>query len=430
MKIKISYLFGLFLFFLPFTQALTLNLFFPLKISELILVFLIFIFLQLKFDKTYLNTLWNTKILFAFLFLATISCAVNLFWTYPYPPKELDFRIGGKADSMLRLVYIYLNFFALLVSIFFLIRRKDCLKYWVYGAMVASIYAWYLFISSALNLPYIKLFGMEENPQTIMGIVRVGTFREGNFFGLYLILSSAIAFHLKKNQIAWFLMITILSTFSTISIISATLFLLFYFKKFLLRVSNIKTFLMLLPIILVGIFFFFRSEFYTKYIEQKLFTPLNTLTSSNFSKVDRYLTGSIAFKAGMDNPVVGVGPYNYGLHYDYYNNIDDIVDKQSEFSREFFKRKRKRAIPNNVYLEVWAEYGVLGFSLFIAFLINTLYISIKSKNLIITAGLLAMYLSLNAFPSFIMLFIWVYLGIPYALYFSGKEFKRKQGVES
>jgi len=295
--------------------------------------------------------------------------------------------------------------------------------------MVAAIYAWYLVFSSAFNLPYIKLFGMEENPQAIMGIVRAGTFKEGNFFGLFLILSSAIAFFLNKSRIAWFLLLTILTTFSTISIISGAVFLLIYFKKFLLRYRNIKMFLIFLPILLIGLIFFFRSEFYSVYIKQKLFTPLNTLTTSNFSKVDRYLTGTIAFNAGMDNPIVGVGPYNYGLHYDQYNNINEIVDKQSEFSSEYFKRKRKRAIPNNVYLEVWAEYGILGFLLFITFLINTLYVSIKSKNLIITAGLLAMYLSLNAFPSFIMLFVWVYLGIPYALYFSRKEVKLNEGVE-
>ena len=416
--------------FLPFTQALTLNLVFPLKLSEVILLFLIFIFLQMKIKRSAINALLKLKVLYTFLFLATFSFVINLIWDYPYPPKEVNFRIGMQADSALRLGYIYLNILAFLISIFVLSKKNNIMKYWVYGALAASFYAWYIFFSSAFGIPYIKLMGMSESPQTIMGIVRSGTFKEGNFFGLYLILSSAIAFYLNKNRVAWFLMITIISTFSTISIISATLFLVIYFKKFILRYRNIKIFVLLLPLIITGLFFFFKSDFYTKYVEQKLFTPLSTLTSSNFSKVDRYLTGNIAFKAGIDNPLFGVGPYNYGLHYDYYNNIDDIVEKQSEFSREFFKRRGKRAIPNNVYLEVWAEYGVVGFVLFIAFLINTLYISVKSKKVIITAGLLAMYLSLNAFPSFIMLFIWVYLGIPYALYFSGNEIKMKQGVQS
>ncbi|MGB3150589.1 MAG: hypothetical protein WBB27_07975, partial [Maribacter sp.] len=69
-------------------------------------------------------------------------------------------------------------------------------------------------------------------------------------------------------------------------------------------------------------------------------------------------------------------------------------------------------------LEVWAEYGVIGFILFCSFLLNTLRLSIKNKSLPITAGLLALYISLNAFPSFIMLFLWVFLSIPYASHYN------------
>lgn len=370
--------------------------------------------MQLKLDRFFLKTLWSAKIIYVFLFLAILSFFVNLHWSYTYPPKIIDYRINRQADSLLRTIYIILNILAFVISIYFIGRPKNYLKLWVYGALAASIYAWYLFISSGLNLPYIKLFGMQENPQTIMGFIRAGTFKEGNFFGLFLILSSAVAFYLKKDRVAWFLLFTILSTFSTISIISAAFFLIIYFKKYLLRKRNLKIFLLLLPVIIIGSVIFFKSLFYQKYVEEKLFTPLNTLTTSNFSKVDRYLTGKIALEAGIDNPILGVGPFNYGLHYDHYNNIDEIIDNQSEFSINFFNRKGKRAIPNNVYMEVWAEYGIVGFLLFIAFLIKTLILSIKSKNLTITAGLIAMYVSLNAFPSFIMLFIWVYLAIPYA----------------
>ncbi|MEP3372655.1 MAG: O-antigen ligase family protein [Maribacter dokdonensis] len=421
MKVKVSLLFGLFLLFLPFTQALTFNIFFPLKISEIILVFLVFVFMQKMYNRNLINALLELKILYAFLFIATISFFINLKWNYPYPTKEIAFRLSRQADSALRLGYIYLNVFAFLIATYIFTKCNGILKYWVYGALAASLYAWYIFFSSAIGIPYIKLIGMSDTPQTIMGIVRSGTFKEGNFFGLFLILSSAVAFYINKNRIAWFLMLTIFSTFSTISIISGILFLFIYFKKFIFKLRNIKIFVLLLPLLCIGLFFFIRSDLYTKYIEQKLFTPVNTITPSNFSKIDRYLTASIAFRAGIHNPILGVGPYNYGLHYDEYNNIDEIVDKQSEFTRQFFKRLGKRAIPNNVYLEVWAEYGILGFSLFSAFLLHTLFISIKNRNLIITAGLIAMYLSLNAFPSFIMLFLWVYLAIPYSIYFSRRQ---------
>ncbi|MEG3656115.1 O-antigen ligase family protein [Arenibacter palladensis] len=261
---------------------------------------------------------------------------------------------------------------------------------------------------------------MDENPQTLMGIVRTGTFKEGNFFGLFLLLSGTIALLLKKNRTAIFLLLSILTTFSTISIVSALLFLFFYFKSVIFRKKVLKIILLIFPFILIATFAFSKTEFYQKYVYAKIFTPVSTLTQSNMSKVDRYLTGHIAYKAGLNNPVLGVGPYNYGLHYDQYNNINKIVKNHSDWSREYFKRNNLRAIPNNVYMEVWAEYGMIGFLFFIMFLAITLWNSIKLKNTILTGGLLAMYLSLNAFPSFIMLFLWVYLAIPYALLYNKK----------
>jgi O-antigen ligase len=418
LKLKTEYIFKLFLLFLPFTQALTINIFFPLKISEVLLVLLIFILLQTRFRSDFINSLSRIKVLYFFMTLVTISFLVNIFWNYPYTLKSVDFRVGPEIDSFLRLGYIYLNILGLIIGLYYLSKNLQLLRYWLYGAIAASLYSWYLVFSSAIGIPYLKLFGMEEYPQTIMGMVRSGTFKEGNFFGLYLILSGSIAFYLKRTKIAWLLFLTVLTTFSTISIISAVVFILIYLKNVFLRLASLRIFIISIPFVIIASILFVNSQFYEKYVEQKLFTPMATLTPANLSKVDRYLTGKIAFEAGYDNPVFGVGPFNYGLHYDHYNNINDIVENQTDWSRNYFKRKNKRAITNNVYLEVWAEYGVLGFILFCSFLISTLWLSIKNRSLAITAGLLALYISLNAFPSFIILFLWVFLCIPYAHFYN------------
>ncbi len=415
MKIQIRYIFNLFLFFLPFTQALTINIFFPLKISELLLFALLLVVVQIKLDQNYINVLKKTQLLPLFLFVVTVSFLVNIFWKYEYPLKSLLFRIGPISDSFLRLVYIYINIFAFFISIFFLGKNISGLKFWVKGAVVAAVYSWYLVISSALGLPYLKLFGMEEQPQEILGIIRSGTFKEGNFFSLYLLLSSTIAFYIKKVKTGWFLIASILTTFSTIGLVSALLFIVVYLKEFIFRKRSLKIFLIISPMLVIGFFFFIKSDLYKKYVYDKIFTPIETLTPSNLSKVDRYLTGNIAFKEGLDNPFLGVGPNNYSSHYDHYNSIKTIVNNHTEWSINYFARENRRAIPNNVYLEVWAEYGLIGFVLFISFLVITVLESIRLKNRILVGGLLAMYFSLNAFPSFIMLFLWVYLAFPYAL---------------
>lgn len=66
------------------------------------------------------------------------------------------------------------------------------------------------------------------------------------------------------------------------------------------------------------------------------------------SKVDRYLTEHIPYEAGLNNPVLGVGPNNYGLDYDKYHNINKIFKNHSDWSSEYFKRNNLRTIPKNV----------------------------------------------------------------------------------
>ena len=416
LRIKTSIFYNYFLFFLPFTQALTIHLFFPLKISE-ILFFLIILFLfQLKVDRSYLKFMKITEAIGIFLFVTTVSFLVNIMWSYNYLPKSFPFRISRVGDSFFRLIYIYVNITVFFTSIYFISKGSNkCIDFWLKGALFATVYGWYLFISSALKLPYLKLFGMEENPQTLMGIVRSGTFKEGNYFGLFLLLSASLAFYRQRYKLGWFFIISILTTFSTVSIISSGVLLLVYYSSYWFRKKYIKTFILIFPIFIVLSIAFIRSNYYEEYVYKKIFAPVSILTPENLSKIDRYITADIAYHVGLNNPVLGVGPFNYGLHYDHYNRSDEIINNHSEWSRNFFNRPNLRAIPNNVYMEVWAEYGILGFIFFVIFLLQTFYISVKLKNKALIGGLLAMYLSFNAFPSFIMLFLWVYLALPYAL---------------
>jgi O-antigen ligase len=275
---------------------------------------------------------------------------------------------------------------------------------------------------SALGLPYLKLPGMLENPQALYGIIRSGTFLEGNFFGLFLILSAAIAFYLKKEKSGWYLLLSVLTSLSSISIISSIVFVIIYYKSKIFQKKYLNYLLIFLPALLLGIFLLMQSTFYQNYVYKKIATPSNIITTYNFSKVDRLLTSRIAYNIGVNNPILGVGPYNYGLHYDQYNDINQKVDnlKKSEFATNYFNRINVRAIPNNVYLEIWSEYGILSFLVYLMFLINLLYTLFKLKEPAILGGFVALLLSFNAFPSFIMLFLWVYLAIPYALLYNKK----------
>lgn len=419
MILKLRSLFIMFLVFLPFTKALTLNLGFPLKISELIMGLLIIILAikSLLRPSSKLGPFASMDMaLILFLIWVTGSFLVNLFWSYDYELKTIPSRIGSlKLDSLLRLIYIYICASAYFISKSFFHKDSQILSFWLVGAIIASIYSWYLFLSSSFGLPYIKLIGMDEIPQNIRGVIRCGTFKEGNFFGLYLILSAVISFYLKKRKTGIFLMLTTITTLSTITFISVFVFLAYLIGKSFLTKKKLKYVLISLPFIAVFTILFVQSSFYEDRIHAKLNQHPSELSRSNFSKVDRVLSSRIAFKQGLNNPVFGVGPYNYGLHYDRYNDFETYIKNNNEWSLQFFKRHDKRAIPNNVYLEIWSEYGILGFLLFLFFLLLILNKAFKSKNNIISGGVIALMLSFNAFPSFIMLFIWVFLALPSSL---------------
>ncbi|WP_194768195.1 O-antigen ligase family protein [Tamlana sp. I1] len=417
MKIKFTTFFCLFLFFLSFTQALTINIGFPLKISELLLMVIIILYLFVGYlPKEYLYIVLNSKSLVFFLLWALLSFGINSFWQYDYSLKKIPFRLNAIGDSFLRLCYIYLNILAFFISCYFISKSTNILKYFVIGAVIASCYSWYLFVSSALGFPYIKLFGMESSPQKLFGIIRCGTFKEGNFLGLFLILSAAVAFFKQNLKAGWFLLFTIITTMSTISMVSGIVFLIFIYRK---KLFTGKV-LIIYPLIIISCLFFIKTEYFQRYVEKKIFQPVSNLTTSNFSKVDRYITGRIAYKEGLDNPLLGVGPYNYALHYDHYNDYKKVVKNPSKWFDNFIARNNVRGITNNVYLEVWSEYGIVGFIIFLFFLVKTVIIAFKNKDDYITGGIIATLISFNAFPSFIMLFIWVFFAIPYAMCYQKK----------
>lgn len=411
--LKLQSVFILFLLFLPFTNALTIRVGFPLKLSELLLLFLILIIIAslISIDKIKPVSKINL-LLIVFLIWATISFFVNSIWKYDYELKSVPYRVGPFFDSLMKLVYVYLAILTFFITQKFISRNDKILIYWCYGAILASSYSWYLFISSGLGLPYFKLMGMDEHPQQLMGFVRCGTFKEGNYFGLYLLLSAVISFYLKRNKFGVFFIITIATTLSTMSLVSLIVLIMYLSRKFFLRKKVLLSFLFVLPILLISISKFSKTSFFQDHFYSKLFEPSNKLTSRNFSKVDRVLTGRIAFKQGINNPLLGVGPYNYGLHYDEYNDFKTYFLNNSKWSNFYFQRKNKRAIPNNIYMELWSEYGIVGFLIFVLFLLSILIKAYRIKNDILVGGILALIISFNAFPSFIMLFLWVFLAIP------------------
>ncbi|MFD2563574.1 O-antigen ligase family protein [Aquimarina rubra] len=417
------------LFFLPFTKALTIDIFFPLKISELLLLFLLFYMLYskkvTKADKYFVI---ENHYLWLFLGVIILSFLINLVWNYDYSEKLIPYRINRIGDSFIRLVYVILNIFLFFTTLRYLNKRPAALKFWIYGAIAAASYGWYLFISSFLDIPYIALPGMDENPQEGFGLIRSGTFLEGNYYGVFLLVSASIAFYLKHYKIGFFLIISIITSMSTAAIVGAFIFLCVFYYKRIFRKKVFTKFLIFLPIGIFLSILFTKTEYYSL-MEQKLFSDSSKLNTENFSKVDRLLTSRIAFNIGKDNLFFGVGPAQYALHYDHYNDATSTIKNMSDWAKQYFKRKNQRPIPNNVYLEVWSEYGFFGLLFYLLFILSIFVKTLKIKEPAILGGLIALLISLNAFPSFIMLFIWVYLAIPVSIFYRKDRLQKMNRIE-
>jgi hypothetical protein len=408
-------LYCIFMLFMPFTQVLTFNLGFPLKFSELALILLAFLYLA---TRRRVRLPRPVILIFSFLFfIVTVSVVVNYFWNYPYTLRPFETRFGYTGDSISRYVYFILALLSFFISVdIFTQNPRRYIRFWLYGALIAACYAWYLGIFSFLRLPVYLLPGHpQEGPQTISvfnrAIIRCGTFLEGNMMGLYLILSASLAFYIRKYRAGIFLLASVMTTFSTLGMVSVFLFLLIFLHRVIFQRKNLVYLPLAIALTALFIYFFSGTTLYKEYVYKKLVAKTEKIDDATaISKADRLFGIKDAYGMGIGNPVLGVGLANYSRHYDRY------MDKKG-FDPVFVQklyRKNSRVIPNNIYLEIWAECGGIALLLFVVLLGMLLYYSRWDTTKAILPGIVCMILCFNAYPSFIMIYLWCFMALPVA----------------
>jgi O-antigen ligase len=397
--------FGIFVFFLPFSQALTINLFFPLKLSEIFLFLLVFIYI---FKPKIILNFINDKLLFYLLLLfifSFLSWGINIFKSFNYELNLSNLRISKNVDGFLKLLYLVIAIFCFIFTKIGVSKYpKKYIKYLMLGAIVSACYSWYLFFSSLIKIPYLKLPGMEEDPQTIDlsfgSIIRCGTALEGNFYGLFLLLAGIIAIQMKRFKSGIFLFFTILSTISTTAIFCTLVFACLSIlnnKKISRKIILVYIFIFISTLTII----FSVSLDLRKIVFNKIIGTEDTVDDRNdvFSKLDRLNSFNVGLAVFKENPLFGVGPSNYSLHYDHFNRLDFL-----EF--DDFKR-----ISNNIYIEIACEYGIFAFLTFLMFVI-LLFKKTKEKNLTyLRMGLFSALIYFCAFPTFTFLIIWHFFGV-------------------
>jgi O-antigen ligase len=142
---------------------------------------------------------------------------------------------------------------------------------------------------------------------------------------------------------------------------------------------------------------------------------INQATLGDFSAGEsvqkRLIDYQKAYEYFQEKPYLGIGPGNYGARYlDYPSH--DTVDHWE--------------VVNNQYLEILAEWGIIGFILYITMLIwfftRSLFIYKKTQDPYLkallfgsTAAMLAILVQYNFFSTIYIMHIWVYIGLVIAI---------------
>lgn len=403
---------SVFLFFLPYSYAFTLQIGFPLKISEISLVFF-FLYLcwSLLSKSSSLERLKGkslktfTILMLTFFSIALLSFIINSNWNYPYISISTQHRFTPFIDSLLKSAYILVILLASLISYlaFSSGSRKIYLKALNIGAICSALYAWYLFVFSLNNWDLYLLPGMDDWPQhglfSFGHFIRCGTFKEGNYAGLFFLTISIINFFYKKYIYAGLVLLGAIPTFSSMVLVGI---IVFFFTLVIFRMLKSKKyyyfFLLLIPAFLY--FSLSKNRDFNFLVSKLGFAQNSNFQDAQNSKNERINLAKAAFKIGLDNPVLGVGLSNFSNHFQHYNT-----------SKTINQRPNFKYIPNNIYLEIFSELGLLGIIIFIIIQLFSIYQSLRDRSGILFSGTLMLMVYFLAFPTFSILFVWVFYGL-------------------
>lgn len=389
---------------LPFTLALTIDLRFPLKIYEVALLGAGLACLA-QFRIPALHS--ARPVALPVVAIAGFAFAVLLLhlWLPPSGLSATGFtsRFGPFGDGIAKIMYLLLAVFGFLLIAERTYRdERLVLRCWLVGAFAAALYSWYLLGASFLGLSPILLPGI-ETPQVIgfrdWLVIRSGTFEEGNFLGLYLLTSTAIALYAGRRVAALFLSASVLASFSTINFAALVLLWAAYIwlGSARMRLSRRLTTIAAGGLALVGVGALLLG---TGYLQSVVSAKL--VGESTISRLERVGMALSGLRMFFDHPLTGVGVSQYGYYYNTYEYLS--LGPLSDFVGQ-------KRIANNVYVELLSELGVIGFVLFAAFL-SSVYRHLRGQEMLaLRLGFLGILLVWMAFPSYSIMFLWAFWGV-------------------
>jgi|GEM_PF-3034594 len=398
---------------LPLTNSVTLPVGFPLKLYEVAGLLLLGGVLTgpgvVPRNNGRVVALWGV-----FFFISLVPSAWGLYELAANPRPLLEWAHGRYhplINTVFHYCYLALDIGLLLVALDALGRgwltlRAFC-RAWAWGALLSVVYAIWLNVVVGAGLPLVAALRWDEvNFFGVAGmqVVRTGPFEEGNFFGLYLLVSLTVIYHALRcwpdrlfRVAAPAVLMGMVLTASPAALLGGVV--LTGVAVVFGRVSRMVRGITLAAGVL-GVVGLVGSGLFQSLVLDKfsLIFYGGVTDSRNVSLVQRANESWHAWQMFVHRPW-GVGMGNYGYFF------GDYPDLYRWLPTNWMNFK---PIPNNVYLEVLAEHGLVGFVLFMAILGRKLWRLVRAREFLVMVGFLLMGVYFFAFPTFRLAFIWLY----------------------
>lgn len=386
---------------LPLMQSMTVQAGFPVKIYEVLLlgaVALLPFFGHLIFPRSAIPMARITAI---WMLLVTLLLAVKI--AAP-PPSMSEFGIAGRfgaaGDGITKLIYLWLNLFGFLIFAVQAHRDEEFfIKAWLCGALFAASYEFYLVGANLLghfNPP------MLPNSKAVFfsfaghSFLRAATFTEGNYAGLYFVLSMIISLHARYRRVAAVMALAAIFSFSTPTFIVLSGLSLYYAWRFFRKLRPVTKFFVA-PVFVLGMLVVGAGLAATAVFQATVTSKLTAEegTTEAFSRVERLRAATGAWEIFQDNPLTGVGIAQFGYNIQHYQP-----------SRVMLKQ-----IPNVVYLEFLSEDGLIVFSIFLYSMWMIYQRARKPGELYLRFGVLSLMICFVAFPTISVMYLWAFFAL-------------------
>lgn len=298
-----------------------------------------------------------------------------------------SFNVAKGVFSLLWMLLNYLFLISLIVSI---VKRFFITRNMLYG-LVLYVYRVQLIIGFLL-----VLFGVNERVQAF--------YYEPSYMSISLSIYVSIVFHeFLLNEIRYFdialILLFLIMSFSANFIIVVLLFMGLFFVRF----YSSKYLLVLIFIALLGYFYVeFVDDINTTVLRGVLngSADISDVLNRGGNRLSRFLSARDVF---ISNPWFGVGLSSY----EDFSLIHGITD----YSHGVDYLSAVGLPPVNIYIEVLATIGIIGFSGFASFWLYYVRLAILNMWSPFSSAFLVMLLVLNLESNFLRPYLWLSVGL-------------------